>query len=75
VGTVARHVPHGRRFAQIEGTSLFAFELVARPLSTSDETDQYLSIESAGVDDPEGVLDDPGCVEWRGGHAHECDAA
>lgn len=28
-----------------------------------------------GVDDPEGVLDDPDRVEWRGGRAHECNAA
>jgi hypothetical protein len=37
--------------------------------------DLVVFLQNAGVDDPEGVLDDPGWVEWRGGHAHEFSAA
>jgi hypothetical protein len=33
--------------------------------------DLVVFLQNAGVDDLEGVLDDPGRGEWRGGHAHE----
>lgn len=32
-------------------------------------------LEQAGILDPELILDDPRWVEWRGGHAHEYQAA
>ncbi|KOV49778.1 hypothetical protein ADL00_45415 [Streptomyces sp. AS58] len=33
--------------------------------------DLVVFLEAAGVTDPDGVLDDPGWVEWRGGRPHE----
>jgi hypothetical protein len=39
-------------------------------LAHSDH-DLVVFLEGAGLDDPEGVLDDPMWVEWRGGRAHE----
>ncbi|KOG33024.1 hypothetical protein [Streptomyces resistomycificus] len=33
--------------------------------------DLVVFLEGAGVVDPEGVLDDPRWVEWRGGGPHE----
>jgi hypothetical protein len=32
-------------------------------------------LESAGIADPEGVLDDPQRAEWRGSPAHEFSGA
>ncbi|WP_138958994.1 hypothetical protein [Streptomyces sp. YIM 121038] len=32
-------------------------------------------LRRAGLPDPEGLLDDPRWVEWRGGQPHEYDAA
>ncbi|MFE7595673.1 hypothetical protein [Streptomyces sp. NPDC057494] len=32
-------------------------------------------LRRAGLDDADGLLDDPSWVEWRGGRAHECEAA
>ncbi|MFL9658679.1 hypothetical protein ACJ7VE_33760 [Streptomyces sp. PB17] len=37
--------------------------------------DLVVFLESAGIDDAEGVLDDPRWVEWRGGPAHDFRAA
>ncbi|MGW0330771.1 hypothetical protein ACWD0J_02645 [Streptomyces sp. NPDC003011] len=37
--------------------------------------DLVVYLESAGITDPEAVLDDPQWVEWRGGPAHEFGAA
>ncbi len=39
------------------------------------DRDLVVFLEGAGLDDPEGVLDDPGWVEWRGGGPHEWKAA
>ncbi|MEU6543204.1 hypothetical protein [Streptomyces sp. NPDC046859] len=33
--------------------------------------DLVVFLEGAGVDDPQGVLDDPQWVEWRGGGPHK----
>ncbi|MFE1453402.1 hypothetical protein [Streptomyces olivaceoviridis] len=33
--------------------------------------DLVVFLESAGVTDPDAILDDPEWVEWRGGPAHE----
>ncbi|MFF2964266.1 hypothetical protein ACFVT1_36485 [Streptomyces sp. NPDC057963] len=43
-------------------------------LAHSDR-DLVVFLEAAGVLDPEQVLDDPLWVEWRGGGAHQWDAA
>jgi hypothetical protein len=32
-------------------------------------------LEQAGILDPEPLLDDPTWIEWRGGRAHQWDAA
>ncbi|MFC9593852.1 hypothetical protein [Streptomyces sp. NPDC056944] len=32
-------------------------------------------LRRAGLDDADGLLDDPSWVEWRGGRAHEFEAA
>lgn len=37
--------------------------------------DLVVFLEGAGVAEPEAILDDPKWVEWRGGHAHEFQAA
>ncbi|MFD6349997.1 hypothetical protein ACFWF9_35550 [Streptomyces roseolus] len=37
--------------------------------------DLAVFLERSGVSDPETVIDDPAWVEWRGGRAHEWDAA
>lgn len=37
--------------------------------------DLEVFLGAAGVLDPESILDDPRWVEWRGGHAHEYEAA
>ncbi|MFC8146801.1 hypothetical protein ACFUKV_34460 [Streptomyces paradoxus] len=36
--------------------------------------DLVVFLEGAGVDEAEGVLDDPRWVEWRGGRPHEWSA-
>ncbi|MGP3637501.1 hypothetical protein ACTU45_29875 [Streptomyces sp. 24-1644] len=43
-------------------------------LAHSDH-DLILFLEAVGVLDPDAVLDDPHWVEWRGGRAHQFDAA
>ncbi|MFD0366952.1 hypothetical protein [Streptomyces sp. NPDC127114] len=43
-------------------------------LAHSDE-DVVEFLRRAGLDDAEALLDDPRWVEWRGGHAHEYEAA
>ncbi|WP_405391084.1 hypothetical protein OG596_26450 [Streptomyces sp. NBC_01102] len=43
-------------------------------LAHSDH-DLVVFLEAAGLQDPDEVLDDPAWVEWRGGRAHEWDAA
>lgn len=37
--------------------------------------DLVVFLEGAGIVDPDTVIDDPRWVEWRGGHAHEWQAA
>lgn len=37
--------------------------------------DLVVFLEGAGVADPDAILDDPQCVEWRGGPAHQFSAA
>lgn len=34
------------------------------------DRDLLVFLEDAGIDDPEGILDDPQWVEWHGGPAH-----
>ncbi|MEN8655559.1 hypothetical protein ABCR94_34545 [Streptomyces sp. 21So2-11] len=43
-------------------------------LAHSDH-DLVVFLETAGVSDPDAVMDDPRRVEWRGGCPHEWDAA
>ncbi|MEU9779287.1 hypothetical protein [Streptomyces sp. NPDC047968] len=43
-------------------------------LAHSDR-DLVVFLERAGLSDPDGILDDPRWVEWRGGRAHEWHAA
>lgn len=43
-------------------------------LAHSDH-DLVVFLEAAGLEDPDRVIDDPRWVEWRGGRAHEWDAA
>lgn len=43
-------------------------------LAHSDR-DLIVFLEQAGILDPELILDDPHWVEWRGGRAHQWDAA
>ncbi|MGI5360024.1 hypothetical protein ACQI4E_32665 [Streptomyces sp. CA-252508] len=43
-------------------------------LAHSDH-DLVVFLEAAGVIDPDGVLDDPRWVEWRGGRPHQWSAA
>jgi hypothetical protein len=43
-------------------------------LAFSDQ-DLVVFLEGTGLLDPEGVLDDPTWVEWRGGPAHKWDVA
>ncbi|MFD9053461.1 hypothetical protein [Streptomyces zaomyceticus] len=43
-------------------------------LAHSDH-DLIVFLEAAGVPDPETVIDDMAWVEWRGGRAHEWNAA
>jgi hypothetical protein len=43
-------------------------------LAHSDR-DLIVFLEQAGILDPESLLDDPLWVEWRGGQAHQWDAA
>ncbi|MFI9825908.1 hypothetical protein ACIHFC_36995 [Streptomyces sp. NPDC052013] len=33
--------------------------------------DLVVFLEAAGVADPEAALNDPACVQWRGGQAHQ----
>ncbi|GGW39425.1 hypothetical protein [Streptomyces xantholiticus] len=37
--------------------------------------DLVVFLEAAGILDPDRVIDDPTWVEWRGGRAHQWDAA
>ncbi|MFE9137793.1 hypothetical protein [Streptomyces sp. NPDC007355] len=37
--------------------------------------DLIVFLEAAGILDPETVIDDPAWVEWRGGRAHQWNAA
>ncbi|MGW6215822.1 hypothetical protein [Streptomyces sp. NPDC055109] len=37
--------------------------------------DLVVILESAGIDHPEDVLDDPRWTTWRGGHAHQWSGA
>ncbi|MFJ3637606.1 hypothetical protein [Streptomyces sp. NPDC090112] len=37
--------------------------------------DLVVFLEAAGVAEPDAILDDPQWVEWRGGRAHEFNAA
>ncbi|MGW6535466.1 hypothetical protein ACWGBV_01625 [Streptomyces sp. NPDC055051] len=37
--------------------------------------DLVVFLDRAGVPDPEAAVDDPAWVEWRGGRAHQWDAA
>ncbi|MET9895634.1 hypothetical protein ABZZ47_36640 [Streptomyces sp. NPDC006465] len=37
--------------------------------------DMVVFLEAAGIDDPEGILDDPRWIEWRGGRAHQWSSA
>ncbi|MFF0484838.1 hypothetical protein [Streptomyces sp. NPDC004435] len=37
--------------------------------------DLLVFLDRAGVPDPETALDDPAWIEWRGGRAHQWDAA
>lgn len=39
------------------------------------DLDLIVFLEQAGILDPEPLLDDPAWVEWRGGRAHQWDAA
>ncbi|MGW3028049.1 hypothetical protein [Streptomyces sp. NPDC001221] len=39
------------------------------------DRDLVVFLEGAGLTDPEGVLDDPQWIEWRGGGPHEWNAA
>lgn len=43
-------------------------------LAHSDR-DLIVLLEQAGILDPEPLLDDPTWIEWRGGRAHQWDAA
>ncbi|MER6235927.1 hypothetical protein ABT185_07605 [Streptomyces clavifer] len=43
-------------------------------LAYSDD-ELVIFLAGAGLQDPELVLDDPAWVEWRGGRAHQWDAA
>ncbi|MER7057188.1 hypothetical protein [Streptomyces sp. NPDC000351] len=45
------------------------------PCTTYSDHDLVVILEAAGVADPEAIWDDPQCVKWRGGPAHECSAA
>nr|WP_244336762.1 hypothetical protein [Streptomyces seoulensis] len=36
--------------------------------------DLIVFLESAGIDNPEGILDDAGWVEWRGANPHDWEA-
>ncbi|MFD9461249.1 hypothetical protein [Streptomyces sp. NPDC060027] len=38
------------------------------------DRDLVVFLEAAGIDDPEGILDDPRWIEWRGGRAHRWSA-
>ncbi|MFD7613003.1 hypothetical protein [Streptomyces sp. NPDC059828] len=40
-----------------------------------DDNDVIEFLRRAGLPDAWDLLDDPNWVEWRGGHAHEWDAA
>ncbi|MGW7468446.1 hypothetical protein ACWGJT_28250 [Streptomyces xantholiticus] len=37
--------------------------------------DLVVFLEAGGILDPDRVIDDPSWVEWRGGRAHQWDAA
>lgn len=39
------------------------------------DRDLAVFLDRAGVPDPETAIDDPAWVEWRGGLAHQWDAA
>jgi hypothetical protein len=43
-------------------------------LAHSDH-DLVVFLEAAGILDPERIIDDPTWIEWRGGRAHQWDAA
>ncbi|MDF6046110.1 hypothetical protein LRD69_29095 [Streptomyces sp. JH14] len=40
-----------------------------------DDRDLIEFLRRAGIDDAESCLDDPHWIEWRGGQAHEYEAA
>ncbi|WP_398871165.1 hypothetical protein [Streptomyces mirabilis] len=43
--------------------------------TAESDHDLVVFLEGAGIDDPEGVLDDPRWAEWRGGGPHEWNTA
>lgn len=68
---VHRPSPSGGRRVTVQGRG---DEVAYLGIAHSDQ-ELITFLESAGLLDPDTVLDNPHWIEWRGGHAHEYEAA